>query len=70
VLKQFVLSIGIGTGCMLMNELDYGRSAGNAVPFEFIYVPISNLSLNAGSNGRIYGVFRDMRVRTEEIPEL
>ncbi|MDR2576443.1 MAG: head-tail connector protein, partial [Puniceicoccales bacterium] len=70
VLKQFVLSIGIGTGCMLMNELDYGRGAGNAVPFEFIYVPVSNLSLDAGNNNRIYGVFRDMRVRREEIPEL
>jgi hypothetical protein len=70
VLKQFVLSIGIGTGCMLMNEIDYGPKSGNAVPFEFIYVPVSNLSLDAGNNGRIYGVFRDMRVRPNEIPEL
>jgi hypothetical protein len=70
VLKQFVLSIGIGTGCMLMNELDYGRDAGSAVPFEFIYVPVSNLSIDAGNNNKIYGVFRDMRVRRQEIPEL
>jgi hypothetical protein len=55
---------------MLMNELDYGRGARNAVPFEFIYVPVSNLSLDAGNNNRIYGVFRDMHVRKEEIPEL
>jgi hypothetical protein len=70
VLKQFVLSIGVGTGCLLMNELDFGRRSGNAVPFEFIHVPVSHLSLDTGNNNRIYGVFRDMRVRREEIPEL
>jgi hypothetical protein len=70
VLKQFVLSIGIGTGCLLVNDVKPGRQSGSASPFEFIYVPVSNLSLDTGSNGGIYGVFRDMTVRREEIPLL
>ncbi|MDR2341022.1 MAG: hypothetical protein LBD72_01655 [Puniceicoccales bacterium] len=70
VLKQFVLSIGIGTGCLLVNNVKPGRQSGSASPFEFIYVPVSNLSLDTGSNGAIYGVFRDMTVRREEIPLL
>jgi hypothetical protein len=68
VLKQFVLSIGIGTGCLLINDVKPGRQSGNASPFEFIYVPVSNLSLDTGTNGSIYGVFRDMTVMREEIP--
>jgi hypothetical protein len=70
VLKQFVLSIGIGTGCVLVNELDWGPDSGNAVPFEFIHIPVSNLSIDAGNNNRIYGVFRDICARREEIPLL
>jgi hypothetical protein len=67
---KFVRAIGIGTGCLLINEVPFGRAHRNAVPFEFIYVSISNLSLDAGNNGRIYGVFRDMCVRADEIAEL
>ena len=67
---KFIRAIGIGTGCLLINEVPFGKDYRNAVPFEFIYVSISNLSLDAGNNGRIYGVFRDMDVRREEVPEL
>jgi hypothetical protein len=67
---KFIRAIGIGTGCLLINEVPFGREHKNAVPFEFIYVSISNLSLDAGNNGKIYGVFRDMRVRADEITEL
>jgi hypothetical protein len=67
---KFVRAIGIGTGCLLINEIPFGKRFKNSVPFEFIYVPISNLSLDAGNNGKIYGVFREMKVRLEEIQEL
>jgi hypothetical protein len=70
VLKQFVLSIGIGTGCLLVSDQDSGPESGNRAPFEFIHVPTSSLSLDAGNNGKIYGVFRDMEVRRAEILEL
>jgi hypothetical protein len=40
------------------------------VPFEFIDVPISNLSLDAGNNPWICEVSRDMNVRPDEITEL
>jgi hypothetical protein len=67
---QFVRSIGIGTGCLLINEIPVGRQHRNSVPFEFINVPIANLSLDTGNNGRIYGVFREMHVRRAEVPHL
>jgi hypothetical protein len=67
VLKQFVLSIGIGTGCLLISDVEPGPQTGNRAPFEFIHVPVSQLSLDTGANGRIYGVFRDILIRREEI---
>jgi hypothetical protein len=67
---KFIRAIGIGTGCLLVNEIPFGKAFKNPVPFEFIYVPISNLSIDAGNNGRIYGVFREMKVRNDEVQEL
>jgi hypothetical protein len=67
---KFIRAIGIGTGCLLINEIPFGKAFKNPVPFEFIYVPIANLSIDAGNNGRIYGVFREMKVRRDEVQEL
>jgi hypothetical protein len=67
---KFVRAIGIGTGCLLINEIPFGKRFKNPVPFEFIYVPISNLSIDAGNNGKIYGIFREMKVRPDEVNEL
>jgi hypothetical protein len=38
---KFIRAIGIGTGCLLINEVPFGREHKNTVPFEFICVSIS-----------------------------
>jgi hypothetical protein len=67
---KFIRAIGIGTGCLLVNEISFGKAFQNPVPFEFICGPISNLSIDARNNGRIYGVFQEMKIRKDEVQEL
>jgi hypothetical protein len=39
---KFIRAIGLGTGCLLINEIPFGKEFRNPVPFEFIYVPLSS----------------------------